>query len=137
LLPACPDSIPLFTVVSNVSYCDVLQNIWQSIWTSSLAPATLHNVFSMLSIWGGTFTALSADEGQIFLYGTKCFQSTRFSTTVRRCSVAIYFTGCNSHLKPTVPQGQVTLGHVQWGRYLYTSCRQNTNSCDLVLEEAQ
>jgi hypothetical protein len=58
---------------------------------------------------------------QIFLYGTKCFQSTRFSISVRRCSVAIYCTGCTCHLKPAVLQGQIHLNHIQEGRYLYTA----------------
>ena len=50
---------------------------------------------------------------QIFLYGTKCLQSTRFNISVRRYSVARYCTGCNCHLKQTVLQDQITLGHIQ------------------------
>ena len=72
---------------------------------------------------------------QIFLYGTKCFQSRRFSISVRRCSVAIYCTGWTCHLRPTVLQGQIPLGHIQWGRYLYTCCRRKTNCCETVLKK--
>jgi len=60
---------------------------------------------------------------QNFLYDTKCLQSTTCSIGVRRCSVAIYCTGCNCHLEPQVVQDQVTLDRIQRGRYLYTCCR--------------
>jgi hypothetical protein len=40
----------------------VLQNTRQSIWTSSLCPATLQNVFFMLSMQVGTLPALSPDK---------------------------------------------------------------------------
>ena len=83
----------------------------------------------------GRFQALSLDEGnRSTIYGTKCLHSTGFSISVRRCSVAIYCTGCTCYLKPTVLQDQIPLDHIQWGRYLYSCCRENTNSHDLVLE---
>jgi hypothetical protein len=74
---------------------------------------------------------------QIFLYDTKCLQSTRYSISGRRCSVAIYCTGCTRHFKPTVLEDMIILYHIDRGKYLYTCCKQNTYSCVIVLEEDQ
>ena len=55
----------------------------------------------------GRFLLVIWRRRQIFLSGINCLQTTRFIVSVRRCSVAIYCTGCTSHLKPTVLQNQI------------------------------
>jgi len=54
--------IPNFSLC-DVMWCDVIQNTWQSIWTTSLWPATLTKVIFKWSIWDGTLPVLSSDEG--------------------------------------------------------------------------
>ena len=124
--------------VPNISQGDVLRNLRQPIWISSLVPVTPQNVSSMWSIPVGTFSALSLDEGNRYSFVALNAYSQHYLVSVSNgCSLAIYCTGCTCHLKPTVLQDQMPLDHVQQGRYLYTCCRQNTNSCETVLVEAQ
>ena len=72
---------------------------------------------------------------EISLYDTKCLKPTRFSISVRLCSVAIHSTGCIGYLKPTVVQDQIPLDHIERGRYLYTFCRKDKNSCKLYMKK--
>jgi hypothetical protein len=56
----------------------------------------------------------------------------QWQTDVWRYTAQLY-----CHLNPTAVQHQIPLYHTQRDRYLYTCYKQNTNSWQTVLEEAQ
>jgi hypothetical protein len=125
LLPACCDSIPLYTAVPNHNterfgrWC-VTKYMTVNLDIISVSSHTRERLLYVVDL-SLDFSTLSLEEGN----------SCSFIIRVRIVLCGDTLHSCDCHLKPD------TLYHILWGRYLYSCCRQNTNSWQTLLEEAQ